>query len=92
MSCIPNELYAVPCNGRRSLQMKSNAESALVVATRGKCTFTEKARNVQAASASSLLIVNNEEGNVHPPGPDGKDLGERRSQSWFGVVRNNMIH
>ena len=30
----------------------------------------------EAASASALLIVNNEDGLMHPPGPDGKDLGE----------------
>lgn len=50
----------------------------MVIATRGKCTFSTKARNAQEASASALLIVNNEEGLVHPPGPDGKDLGEAR--------------
>lgn len=30
------------------------------------------------ASADGLLIVNNEEGVIHPPGPDGKHLGEIR--------------
>lgn len=57
--------------------------SALVIATRGKCTYTQKARNAQHASASALLIVNNEEGLLHPPGPDGKDLGEPPKSPLF---------
>jgi len=49
-----------------------------MIAERGKCTFTTKAEHAQMASADGLLIVNNEEGVVHPPGPDGKHLGEIR--------------
>lgn len=47
-----------------------------MIAARGRCTYTAKVRNAQHASAGALLIVNNEEGLLHPPGPDGKDLGE----------------
>lgn len=47
----------------------------MVIAVRGECTFATKARNAQRVGASSFLIVNNEPGLVHPPGPDGKDLG-----------------
>ncbi|CAN0458102.1 unnamed protein product, partial [Scytosiphon promiscuus] len=50
--------------------------SALVIAARGKCTYTTKVTNAQHASANALLIVNNEDGLLHPPGPDGKALGE----------------
>lgn len=49
----------------------------MVIAERGKCTFTTKAEHAQVASADGLLIVNNEEGVIHPPGPDGKHLGAR---------------
>eukprot|EP00752_Nemacystus_decipiens_P004257 g3888.t1 len=54
--------------------LKTSTGGAVVIATRGKCTFSAKARIAQKASASGLLIVNNEEGLVHPPGPDGEDL------------------
>ena len=50
--------------------------SATVIATRGTCTYTTKAKHAQEASAGALLIVNNEEGLLHPPGPDGKDFGK----------------
>lgn len=51
--------------------------SAVVIVTRGTCTYTTKARNAQQAAANALLIVNNGQGLLHPPGPDGMDLGER---------------
>lgn len=50
--------------------------SATVIATRGTCTYTTKAKHAQEASAGALLIVNNVEGLVHPPGPDAKDFGK----------------
>ncbi|CAM9357459.1 unnamed protein product, partial [Discosporangium mesarthrocarpum] len=46
----------------------------VIVAVRGTCTFSTKVNNTEQAGASGLLIVNNEEGLLHPPGPDGKDL------------------
>ncbi|CAN0399923.1 unnamed protein product [Laminaria digitata] len=74
-----------PIEGMQSLVLASpldackplgNVDSAVVVAARGSCTYSTKAKHAQEASASSLLIVNNEEGVVHPPGPDGKGLSE----------------
>lgn len=58
----------------------------MVIAVRGKCTFATKARNAQKAMATSLLIVNNEPGLLHPPGPDGKDLGMSSS-----IIRNGFV-
>ena len=53
----------------------------MMIAERGKCTFATKAKHAQDASAAGLLIVNNEDGIMHPPGPDGKGLGERPLQN-----------
>lgn len=59
-----------------TLRDRDRPHTAVVVAVRGSCTYSTKAKHAQEASASSLLIVNNEEGIVHPPGPDGKGLSE----------------
>lgn len=70
----------------------------MVIATRGSCTYTTKARNAQEASASALLVVNNEQGLLHPPGPDGMDLGERPkppqcvvSTGWIEIVELSSL-
>ncbi|CAM9684093.1 unnamed protein product [Ectocarpus fasciculatus] len=69
-------ILADPLDGCQPLRNADNAGSAVVIATRGSCTYTTKARNAQEASASALLVVNNEQGLLHPPGPDGMDLAE----------------
>eukprot|EP00903_Cladosiphon_okamuranus_P014343 g13317.t1 len=67
-------VLADPLDACDPLEDVESIGGAVVITTRGKCTFSTKTRNAQEASASALLIVNNEEGVVHPPGPDGKDL------------------
>ncbi|CAN0163948.1 unnamed protein product [Ectocarpus sp. 12 AP-2014] len=69
-------VLADPLDGCKPLRNVDDARSAVVIATRGSCTYTTKARNAQEASASALLVVNNEQGLLHPPGPDGMDLAE----------------
>lgn len=56
----------------------NSTASAVIVAARGLCTYTTKARIVQEASGIALLVVNNEPGSLHPPGPDGKHLGKMK--------------
>jgi hypothetical protein len=41
---------------------------------RGNCTFGTKAKNAHATKASSILIINNEPGLEHLPGPDAHDI------------------
>eukprot|EP01031_Cornospumella_fuschlensis_P031675 gene31675-38280_t len=41
---------------------------------RGSCTFGTKAKNAQSTNASAIVIINNEPGIDHLPGPDAHDL------------------
>lgn len=57
---------------------------AVVVARRGTCTFSAKARAAAAAGAAALVLVNNEDGNDHLAGPDahGIQLSVKIPQRW----------
>jgi len=46
----------------------------VVVARRGTCTFSAKARAVAAAGAAALVLVNTEDGNDHLAGPDAHGI------------------
>ena len=49
-------------------------EEHVVFVNRGTCTFGQKAKSVQAAGASAIVIINNEPGLDHLPGPDAHDI------------------
>ena len=58
---------------------KINAKPHIVVAKRGTCTFGTKATYLAEsvgdnASLATLLLVNNEPGNQHAPGPDAHEV------------------
>jgi hypothetical protein len=61
----------VPADG--CSEMKT-VNGGLVLVNRGTCTFGQKARRAQEAGAQGVIIVNNESGITHPPGPDAIDL------------------
>ncbi|CAM9097696.1 unnamed protein product [Pylaiella littoralis] len=67
-------VLADPLDACEPLRNVDSIVSAVVIVTRGTCTYTTKARNAQQAAANALLIVNNGQGLLHPPGPDGMDL------------------
>ena len=47
----------------------------VIFAGRGNCTFGTKAKNVAQSNATrTLVIVNNEPGAIHAPGPDAHDV------------------
>ena len=46
----------------------------IVIANRGRCTYGSKAKLALAANASAIIIVNNEPGIEHLPGPDAHDI------------------
>lgn len=48
---------------------------AIVLAERGNCTFGTKAKHALANGAAALVLINNEPGNSHVPGPDAHDIG-----------------
>jgi len=46
----------------------------VVLANRGTCTYGTKAKNVMQTSATAIIIINNEPGLDHLPGPDAHDI------------------
>ena len=46
----------------------------VVLVNRGTCTYGQKSKNVQSAGASAVVIINNEPGLDHLPGPDAHDI------------------
>jgi len=53
---------------------KDQLKGAIVFVKRGECTFATKARFMQVAGASAVLIISNDASLTHLPGPDGKDV------------------
>jgi len=49
-------------------------EDHVLLVNRGKCTFGTKAKNAQKTKATGIVIVNNEPGIDHLPGPDAHDI------------------
>lgn len=46
----------------------------ILLAQRGTCTFGSKAKIAQSSGASGVIIINNEPGLDHLPGPDAHDI------------------
>lgn len=59
---------------RRAAEMRQ--EETIVLAARGTCTFGTKAKAVAESTLGkgTLVIVNNEPGIIHAPGPDAHDV------------------
>ena len=71
----------------------------VVLAVRGVCTFGTKANATAAAAAgdgaATLIIVNDEPGNFHAPGPDAHDVDasvnvipQQDGQALLAYLRN----
>jgi hypothetical protein len=50
------------------------SQDHILLVNRGTCTFGMKAKMAEATNASSVIIINNEPGLDHLPGPDAHDL------------------
>jgi hypothetical protein len=59
-------------------------EDHVVLANRGNCTFGTKAKFAQKTKATAIVILNNEPGLDHLPGPDAHDI--QYSVSSIGQV------
>lgn len=63
---------------RDACQELSNAHvltsDHILLVNRGNCTFGTKAKNAQKTAALGILIINNEPGLDHLPGPDAHDI------------------
>eukprot|EP00578_Thalassiosira_sp_NH16_P018356 CAMPEP_0181095702 /NCGR_PEP_ID=MMETSP1071-20121207/10652_1 /TAXON_ID=35127 /ORGANISM="Thalassiosira sp., Strain NH16" /LENGTH=448 /DNA_ID=CAMNT_0023178085 /DNA_START=696 /DNA_END=2042 /DNA_ORIENTATION=- len=46
----------------------------VLVAMRGECTFGEKALVAHSVGVAGILFVNNQEGIIHPSGPEARDF------------------
>jgi hypothetical protein len=66
------------CDAATGLPALHNAdecdERTVVVAVRGACTFGEKALVAHEAGAAGILFVNDQEGLMHPSGPEARDV------------------
>jgi len=62
---------------------------AIVVARRGTCTFSSKARRAAAANVSAIVLVNNAEGNEHLAGPDAH--GVKTSVSMVAQADGGLL-
>uniref|UniRef100_A0A7S1TVA7 PA domain-containing protein n=3 Tax=Phaeomonas parva TaxID=124430 RepID=A0A7S1TVA7_9STRA len=60
---------------------------AVVLAYRGTCTFGTKAKLVKNYTDSGLVIMNNEPGLFHLPGPDASEL-----ELFVGLISNSTGH
>lgn len=49
-------------------------KKAIVFVDRGECTFATKARFMQVAGASAVVVINEDDALQHLPGPDGADV------------------
>lgn len=49
-------------------------ENHILFVHRGSCTFGTKARNAAKTKASGIIVINNEPGIDHLPGPDAHDI------------------
>merc|ERR1740138_1435186 len=68
-------VIADPIIGCGPLKNADAVKGALVVVERGECTYATKARSIQKAGGVGLLVYNHQdEGLIHPPGPDGADV------------------
>lgn len=68
-------VFAEPRNACQQLENAEHLnEDYIVIANRGVCTYGTKAKNVMASNVSAIVIVNNEPGVDHLPGPDAHDI------------------
>ncbi|KAL7542638.1 hypothetical protein ACHAXR_011968 [Thalassiosira sp. AJA248-18] len=66
------------CDEVTGLPVLNNAEEidelTVVVTMRGACTFGEKALVAHDIGAAGILFINNEDGLLHPSGPEARDI------------------
>ena len=66
-----------------------NHERTVVVAQRGNCTFGEKALFAEENGAAGIMYLNIEEGNMHPPAPDVREL--QLSSMMLNDIEGNYL-
>eukprot|EP01033_Poteriospumella_lacustris_P010307 gene10307-7323_t len=68
-------VFAEPRDGCQDLTNADLIDSShILLVNRGSCTFGTKAKVAQKAGAAGVLIINNEPGIDHLPGPDAHDI------------------
>lgn len=67
-------VVASPLDACDGLTNTEEMKDAIVLTTRGNCTFGHKAKAIEAAGGAAMVLVNNEPGNHHIPAPDAHDL------------------
>ena len=68
-------VFAEPRDACTELVNAANITSDhVLLVRRGTCTFGEKAKHARLTSASGVVIINNEPGLDHLPGPDAHDI------------------
>mmetsp|Transcript_14675 Transcript_14675/g.14774 ORF Transcript_14675/g.14774 Transcript_14675/m.14774 type:complete len:467 (+) Transcript_14675:185-1585(+) len=68
-------VFAEPRDACTDLEnAKYLTSSHVVFVNRGVCTFGTKAKNIHKTNASAVIIINNEPGIEHLPGPDAHDI------------------
>ena len=74
---LGRKIFAFP-EPRDACQELTNAEhynlDYVLLVNRGNCTFGTKAKNSQKSGVSAIVIINNEPGLDHLPGPDAHDI------------------
>eukprot|EP01036_Dinobryon_divergens_P032020 gene32020-41525_t len=68
-------VFAEPRDACQDLSNAGNLTSQhVLLVARGTCTFGTKAKNANKTNASAIIIINNEPGIDHLPGPDAHDI------------------
>ena len=67
-------VFAEPRDACSALLNSDLSERHVVLVKRGSCTFGTKAVNVRRTPASAMVVINNEPGLDHLPGPDAHDI------------------
>lgn len=67
-------IFAEPRDACLPLTNANLTSEHVVIANRGTCTYGTKAKIVKQTAASAIIIINNEPGIDHLPGPDAHDI------------------
>ena len=66
--------FAEPRDGCSEILNENLTEEYILFVNRGNCTYGTKSKNVAQTKASGIVIINNEPGLQHVPGPDAHDI------------------
>jgi hypothetical protein len=67
-------VFAEPRDACSTLLNTGLTADHVIIANRGNCTFGSKAKIVKDSPATAIIVINNEPGIEHLPGPDAHDI------------------